>query len=398
MTATPDILAQALSTFMEESHDLLGQMEQILLRADAGNSTPDDLNALFRCAHTIKGSGSLFGLHEVERFTHVLENVLDRLRNGELRFDANLISLLLDAQGHITSQIDAVASKSATDSARGDALIERLQAALNPAASPAPPPPPAAPKAGEPARATAHPSSSPSSTVSVWHVSLRFGRSVLLNGTDPLAFISYLGSLGTAMQVQTIDDALPALSALDPEQCFLGFEIDLASEASQAEIEGVFDFVRDNATIEVTRVVPADDRPAVPTDVSAVTRDEKRPADARFVKVPADRLDALIDRVGELVIAGAGTQQLVGQMRHPALNESAELLLALVEDIRDMALGLRMVTIGEVFSRFPRVVRDVSRELGKDIALQISGAECELDKMMVDKIADPLMQDRKSVV
>ena len=401
MTATPDILSQALSTFMDESRDLLTQMEQILLRADEGRSTAEDLHALFRCAHTIKGSGGLFGLHAVERFTHVVENVLDRLRNGEMHFEANLISLLLDAQDHISALIDAVGNGGEVPPERGDALIARLQDMLDTGTGIAPSiaPPRATPttiKQDQPA------------TLHAWHLSLRFGSEVLRNGMDPLAFINYLGSLGTAMQVETILKALPEIAEIDPEQCYLGFEIDLESSASREEIEGVFDFVRDDATIVVTQA-PAEestDAPVLPTpvlpaseaapttnrsDPAGKPREEKRAADTRFVKVPADRLDALIDRVGELVIAGAGTHQQITRLGHASLNESAEQLLALVEDIRDMALGLRMVTIGEVFSRFPRVVRDVSRELGKDIELRISGADCELDKMMVDKIGDPLM-------
>ena len=134
--------------------------------------------------------------------------------------------------------------------------------------------------------------------------------------------------------------------------------------------------------------------PAAVVDAAAEKQkrgDEKRGGESKVVKVPADRLDALIDRVGELVIAGVGTHLQISRIERPELLESAEVLLSLVEDIRDMALRLRMVAIGEVFSRFPRVVRDVSKELGKDIELRISGAESELDKSMVDKIGDPLM-------
>ena len=133
-----------------------------------------------------------------------------------------------------------------------------------------------------------------------------------------------------------------------------------------------------------------------PTVVEAAVRkqthaEERKSVESKTVKVPADRLDALIDRVGELVIAGVGTHSQIGRLAHPELLESADALLSLVEDIRDMALRLRMVAIGEVFSRFPRVVRDVSMELGKEIELVIHGAEAELDKSMVDKIGDPLM-------
>ena len=116
--------------------------------------------------------------------------------------------------------------------------------------------------------------------------------------------------------------------------------------------------------------------------------EEKHATENKNVRVPAERLDALIDRIGELVIAGAGSHAQAMKTRQPAMQESASQLLALVEDIRDKVLSLRMVAIGEVFSRFPRVVRDVSRELGKEIELKITGAEAELDKSMLKEIAE----------
>jgi len=267
---------------------------------------------------------------------------------------------------------------------------------------------------------------------------------------DPLAFINYLNQFGTLIHVETITDAVPGFLEADPEICYLGFEVSLRSTATKAEIEGVFEFIQENSTIvilppqskisdylalieslqgEVERIgeilvacgsVTAKeleqalaeqgqqaerarigdilvDQGTIQTEVveAAANKqkrvEDKRNTDSKTVKVPAERLDALIDRVGELVIAGVGTHLQISHLKQAALMESAEVLLSLVEDIRDMALRLRMVAIGEVFSRFPRVVRDVSKELGKEIELVIRGAESELDKSMVDKIGDPLM-------
>ncbi len=443
-----DVLAQALGTFMEEAGELLAQMEEILLRAEDGACGEDDLNALFRCAHTIKGSGGLFGLDEVVRFTHVVENVLDRLRRGEMHFDSELISLLLACQDQISNLISAIAEKSEIPIARSDELLARLQAVLGGAV---------ATTAGVPASAATS-DAAPEVTASGggalgsdhWHLSLRFGRKVLQDGMDPLAFINYLRQYGTLVHVETILDDLPAFPDADPELFYLGFEVALRSSASKAEIEGVFEFIADDATIvilpphsrisEFIALIEAQKGDAArigelliacgsvtakeleqalaeqrrgsdharvgdilvehgavqPVVVEAAADKQKRVEDKRMieaksVKVPAERLDALIDRVGELVIAGVGTHLQISRIDRPELMESADVLLSLVEDIRDMALRLRMVAIGEVFSRFPRVVRDVSRELGKDIELSISGAECELDKSMVDKIGDPLM-------
>ena len=442
---------QALGTFMEEARDLLTQMEDILLRAETGDCLEDDLSALFRCAHTIKGSGGLFGLDDVVRFTHVVENVLDRLRNGKMQFDSELISLLFECQDHISNLIAAVVEKGEAPLARSDELLVRLQAVLDksgageggavtatgPASSSAPEPEIVASGGG--AIGSDH-----------WHISLRFGRQVFQDGMDPLAFISYLRQFGTLIHVESIIDAVPEFSEADPESCYLGFELALQSTASKADIEGVFEFVRESSQIvilppqsqisEYLRLIDilqedverigeilvacgsvteselaqalatqhAQNNGARLGDIlvgqgaiqSAVVEaaadrqkrsDDKRGNESKVVKVPADRLDELIDRVGELVIAGVGTHLQISRIDRPELLESAELLLSLVEDIRDMALRLRMVAIGEVFSRFPRVVRDVSKELGKDIELRISGAESELDKSMVDKIGDPLM-------
>ena len=440
-------LAQALGTFMEEARELLAEMEAILLRAEDGSGQEDDMNALFRCAHTIKGSGGLFGLDEVVRFAHVVENVLDRLRNGKLQFDSDLISLLLACQDHIANLIAAIAENTEVPVARSDQLLSRLQTVLGTASGAVVATPPAEPNSSEAGIGAGGGGAMGSDH---WHISLRPGRQVLQDGMDPLAFINYLSQYGKLLHVETIVDTVPEFVAADPEICYLGFEVALASRASKAEIEGVFDFIREGSQITIVPpqsqisaylalieshyqdaerigemlvacgsvtanelaealAVQKNQEPharigeilveqgAVPPQVVKAAVDqqkrveEKRSGEARIVKVPSDRLDALIDRVGELVIAGVGTHLQISRIQRPDIQESAEVLLSLVQDIRDMTLRLRMVAIGEVFSRFPRVVRDVSRELGKDIELRVRGAESELDKSMVDKIGDPLM-------
>ena len=451
MTVAANDLSAALGTFMEEAGELLAEMEAILLRAEEGSSLADDLNALFRCAHTIKGSGGLFGLDEVVRFTHVVENVLDRLRNGKMHFDSDLISLLLECQDHIANLIAAITDNREVPVVRSDQLLSSLQTVLGSEGGAVAATPAAGAHASE-AEITA--GNGADLGADHWHLSLRFGGSVFQDGTDPLAFINYLSHYGTLLHVETITDALPDFAACDPELCYLGFEVALKSGASKADLEGVFDFVRESSQIvivppqseisvylaliesvpenverigeillacgsvtanELEQALAAQQSPqqgqkpgarigeiliergAVPPLVVEAAADrqkrgqEKRSGEARIVKVPADRLDALIDRVGELVIAGAGTHLQISGLKRPDIQESAEVLLSLVEDIRDMSLRLRMVAIGEIFSRFPRVVRDMSKELGKDIELRIRGAESELDKSMVDKIGDPLM-------
>lgn len=445
----------ALPTFVEESRELLRDMEGILLGFESDGIEGETLHALFRTAHTIKGSAGLFGLVDIVQFTHVVESVLDRLRNSEISAAAELINLLLNCRDHIAVLVDIVAAGGTCDAAereQGAALASALDAFLDHAAAP-----PDAP-ASTPAPADGSISSHSGERIGPdhWHLSLRFGPDVLRMGMDPLAFIRFLGTLGSIVHLETVFDPPASLESYDPERCHLGFEIDFHTEASKQEIESVFEFVRDDAQIRILpphsriddyialiRELPEDmarlgdilvaggtltpqeleralqiqarernsspepdprrigeilvDSGAVAPPVVAAALEkqrrnqERRASEARSVKVPADRLDALIDLVGEVVIAGAAAQLAAGRSRQPALVEATSHLLRLVEDIRDGALRLRMVQIGEVFSRFPRVVRDVSRELGKEIDLRITGAETELDKFMVERIGDPLM-------
>ncbi|PWB39864.1 MAG: chemotaxis protein CheA [Rhodocyclales bacterium] len=443
------IVDEARGTFFEEAQELLRQMEQILLAFEIGTQNEEEVNELFRAAHTIKGSAGLFRFEEIVSFTHVVESVLDRLRSGALEADDGLLGLLLESGDHIGTLVAAAASDSPlveAVQALGNALVARLEAFL--------PRPAETPLAGEflpePEPALAVSGGGPLGGADTWHLSLRFGADVLRMGMDPLAFIRYLTTLGDIVHIETLCDALPPIEDFDPEACHLGFELDLRSAASRQEIEAVFEFVQDDAQIRIlpphARVeddialiaelpeessrlgeilvaggaltrreleqalrAQAQDAPErrlgeILTDAGAVHEqvveaaldkqkrgEERRAAESRSVKVPADKLDRLIDLVGELVIAGAGTQLLANRSRLGELAESASQVNRLVEEVRDAALRLRMVQIGEVFNRFPRVVRDVSRELGKDIELKISGAETELDKSMVERLGDPLM-------
>ncbi|WP_099081526.1 chemotaxis protein CheA, partial [Pseudomonas syringae] len=259
----------------------------------------------------------------------------------------------------------------------------------------------------------------------------RFGVDVFRNGMDPLSFLRYLNTLGQMVQVTTLTDSIPTVEAWDPESCHLGFEIDFRSAAGHAAINEVFDFVREDCAVEIT---PLDETPdhVEPTGTELVSQPEHSPVvasgellgdqravprtpatatatatataverpssgseqknkDGRYVRVNADKLDELINLVGELVIASAGASLLAKSCDNDPLQEASSTVSGLVEQILDGALHLRMIPIGDTFNRFRRVVRDVSQELGKDIDLIINGAETELDKTVVEKIGDPLM-------
>ncbi len=418
-------LDQALQTFIVEARELLEAMEESLLQLESEPGDADAIGAIFRAAHTIKGSAGLFGLDPIVSFTHIVEDVLDRLREGSVSADAGLIAVLLKSGDHMLELIDVVASQGgqlqAPALAREAELRKSLQAYQAPsnASSDELEVIPDAEVQAEQTNAV------------LWHISLRFGHDVFRNGMDPLSFLRFLNTLGEIVTVQTLTDNLPTLEAWDAESCYLGFEIDFHSSATHAAINEVFDFVREDCLVEITKAdtesqqdcsgtelmsqsstiadqgtgmvamgeLLEDQRsvPRVPANVSSEKQlasdkpAESKGKDGRYVRVNADKLDELINLVGELVIASAGATLIARTCDNDPLQESTSTVSGLVEEILDGALRLRMIPIGDTFNRFRRVVRDVSQELGKDIDLIISGAETELDKTVVEKIGDPLM-------
>jgi len=443
-------IGEALPTFIAESRSLLEEMEAALLRLEEASDDGEAINAVFRAAHTIKGSAGLFGLDEIVAFTHRAETVLDKTRDGHIAVTGDLTDLLLECCDHISRLITLLAEGQETDSEtreRGEALSARLDVYLGnkPGAAVA-----KTPVAAEGAVSSFGGGSMEGDTT--WHISLRFNDGVLRDGMDPLSFLRYLAGLGKIVHVTTLADTMPPLAEMDPECCYLGFEIRLESSADKARIESVFAFVRHDCQI---RIIPPGSKAAeyirlmdyltedknrlgeILVACGAITQREleevlllqERKADASqpvpigevlvnqgivrpevvdaaltkqqdirtrqtqetsFIRVQADKLDVLINLVGELVIGSAGVSMLALRNKDSVMLEAVSVVSRLVEDIRDGAMRLRMVEIGETFNRFKRVVRDVSKNLGKDIDLVINGADTELDKSVVDKIGDPL--------
>jgi two-component system chemotaxis sensor kinase CheA len=443
-------LDDALQTFIAEGRELLEQMEEALLRIEQTPDDADTINAIFRAAHTIKGSAGLFGLDHIVAFTHVAESVLDLVRGGRLAISGALVATLLGVRDHLNVLLDHVATgEEPGDDVRrtGDELVNQLRVHLGQPAAMA-----VAATTEHKAEAAEPEVPEDGADTKNWHLSLRFGRDVLRNGMDPLAFIRYLTTFGTVAHAVTIADELPRLSELDPESCHLGFEIAYASDADKATIEGSFEFVRSDATIRILppharigdyrrlieemppyedlrlgqilvrcgTLTPAELETALARQ-SETAPDAARPigeilveqklvqpqvvegaldkqkqakehksAEAGLIRVNAQKLDEHINLIGELIIASAGAGLIAQRAGMPQLLEAAARLARLVEEVRDSALTLRMVQIGATFNKFQRVVRDVSAAIGKDIRLEIAGAETELDKTVVEKIGDPL--------
>ncbi|MBI2725520.1 MAG: chemotaxis protein CheA [Polaromonas sp.] len=441
-------LDQALLIFIAESRELLEDMESSLLSLEAADEKTELINSIFRAAHTIKGSSGLFSLDHVVAFTHVVENVLDRVRSGTLTIGDDLIATLLLCCDHIKSLIDGVekgqTEADAASTEAGAPLLLQLHAVLGASASAK------GALVAEPEIDATQRIAGKGSGSDYWHISLQFSPEVLRLGMDPLSFLRYLNTMGHIVDILTLPDKLPDAASMEPEACYLAFELEFDSSADKASIERAFEFVRDDCTLRIvppnSRVeeyirlikdspdiaerigellvrsgaltrqelaaaldIQADSVPgrqigailveqqAVPSEVvDAALQKQKQvkevqAQESRSIRVDADKLDHLINLVGELIIAGASVNMIAHRAKVIELEEATSKLSSLVEEVRDSALQLRMVKIGATFSRFQRVVHDVSRDLGKDIALIIDGEETELDKTVVEKIGDPLM-------
>lgn len=438
--------------FQHEAEELLEDMEQALLHLENEPGDMDSVNAVFRAAHTIKGTAGVFGFDDVVSFTHVAESLLDMIRDDEIKINDEIIAILLKSGDHMADLVNhVVESDGATPEdllSVSESLIKQLESCMGKSLD--------AGKAIEVKEQIVEQvarENDASSSNDNWHISLRFGTDVLKNGMDPQSFIKYLQRIGNIVSITTLVDNVPSLKNIDPEDCYLGFEIGLQSEESKESIESVFDFVRDDCQIRILppnsliseyiqhiQELPEEDsligeillKSKVLTEkelknalnaqqtiadngngqplgemlvdagvvdkevvTAAVEKQQtvrsKKKGESRSVRVDSVKLDALINLVGELVIANSSSYLLAQKSENPELMEANSVTARLVEEIRDSALRLRMVQIGDTFNRFQRVVRDVSRELGKDIELTIVGAETELDKTVVEKIGDPLM-------
>jgi two-component system chemotaxis sensor kinase CheA len=458
LDADQDFIAAAMPAFISEAGEQTEAIESLLLELEEQPDNRELLDSLFRCAHTVKGSAGIFGLNKVVEFTHHVETLLDKLRDGELALTPAMSTLLLQCNDQIKFLVDSASVEGADTpdiiEQRADLIVQLQAYTAGLSAGAAAQAVALATPAAAPAMA-ARSAPAPAGGLTAWQISAHFGHETFRNGMDPLSIARYLKSLGTVSHVVCGIDNVPALVNLNPETCYLSFGMELQSTASREDVEGAFSFVADDCELDVVapetegqKLVRAiEDMPVAPrlgdmlvsvgavsqeklTEVlskqehdvpvlqgqktkigqiletqagvapevveAALTKQQKAretsgAEESRYIRVQADRLDAVINLLGELVIAGAGANLLARETRNVALIEANLHMNALIEEIRNGTLGLRMVPVGETFSRFRRVVRDTASSLGKEVNFEIHGGEAELDKSMVEKIADPLM-------
>lgn len=399
-----------VAAFRVEAGELLGDIEQALLDLSHDLTSRDLVDSVFRGLHTLKGSGAMFGFDALAAFTHHCETAFDRVRKGQVPATEELVAVILSAMDHMQALVDGDGSGL---EAVGDEILGRLHQAIGAADDPSDIAPAAA--------AAAAPVSAPAAPG--WRITFRLPTDCMTNGTNPLVLLDELRSLGDA-KVTAQTDQIPSLDELDASQCHLGWQVELRGDASRGDIEDVFIFVMDDmeldivpleteaplaeaapaatatptaAAIETAAVAPSAPVAAEPGAGEAARNGKASPAKTQeSVRVPAERLDVLMDRVGELVIVQSRLAQLSSQgVRGPAgelaLRSVSEDIERLASELRDTMMVLRMVPVASLFGRFRRLVHDLARETGKIIDLSTHGETTEVDKTVIERLADPMV-------
>lgn len=357
--------------FRVEAQELLDTIEQALLDLEKTPEDADLVAQVFRAMHTLKGSGAMFGFDALASFAHHCETAFDRVRKGQVRATPELIASVLAAEDHLR----ALASGKDVSQNEGAALLARIETCMRGADAPAA----ATPDAEKP-----------------WKIRFRLVRDALVNGTRPLALLDELRSLGPC-EIEPITSDIPVLEDLNPTDCYLGWNIFLKTRHPKSAIEEVFIFVGDDAqlTIESADAAPVSAAGLAVSDAAPPAAPNDRPAATQSVgytvRVTAERLDELMNRVGELVIAQSRLKQTIAFSTDANLHSVAEEIERLAAELRDTMMSVRMVPISQLFGRFRRLIHDLAHDTGKTIEFCTSGETTELDKNVIERLADPLI-------
>lgn len=398
---------QFLQTFFEESFEGLDDMENGLLNMRAGAPDPEQLNDIFRAAHSIKGGAGTFGLQSVTGLTHNLETLLDRMREGNFEVTTDAINLLLESVDCLRSLLRAEQDGSEADPEQAASVTERLAALVGTGDSdePAPTSTGPAPSAGGEGHGG-------------WRIEFIPEPHLFMSGNDPLRLMDELAELGE-LTVECHDQDVPALPDLDPEQCYLGWTIHLYGDVTRDAVAEVFEWVEDDCRLTIEPIgaesgsgngseplaegggSPDTDSGDTPGDDGNGRTSDPAPQNSgggastsSSIRVNTDKIDTLIDMVGELVITQSMLNELGEDFTMDKLEKLQDGLAQLERNTRELqenVMRIRMVPISFAYSRLPRMVHDLKRQLGKEVDLQLNGEETELDKTVMEKIIDPLV-------
>ncbi len=426
--------------FLEEAAELLEQLEESLLELE---EAPDDIelvSSVFRALHTIKGSGAMFGFDRVSTFTHEVETVFDQVRSGSMEASRELIDLTLASRDIIMRMLDPNTEENVALDEEAQGIVSSLQVLSGAGA--------ALDEGSAPQQEESQHTDDEESQDTTWRIRFKPTEDIFSTGTNPVHLLEDLRELGDC-NIVAINDEIPRLSELDPEQFHIGWDVLLTTDRGKEAIQDVFIFVDDETDLKI-ELVEHHDVSAEEDDEQKLLRlgdilvmrgeltreqledavkDQKRVGDVLVdkgllteskvnaalqeqehlkkakakvqsqpkkagessVRVTSSKLDHLVNLVGELVTVQARLTQEADTRKDAQLLFLAEEVERLSAELRDNTMNIRMVAIGSTFSKFRRVVRDLSRDLGREVVMTTAGAETELDKTVIEKLNDPMV-------
>ncbi len=431
-------LERGKSVFFEEASELLSELEDSLLELEDAPDDQELIGSVFRAMHTIKGSGAMFGFDAVSSFTHEVETVFDLVRAGTIPVTKQLIDLTLAARDQIMAMLDAARSGKPVDDEIADGITSALRTLL--------------PQAGvenetDPGHMAKVDEGVPESSTeeeNSYRIRFRPELEIFSTGSNPLHLLNELSELGQC-RIIAQTDALPTIHEMDPEACYVYWDIVLTTSKGINAIRDVFIFVEDTSELHIEVI----DKPEAtggetetgykklgeilvergdvrPEDLAKALESQKRigevlveqelvnPAKIQSaleeqkyvrtvrkkrkakgalssIRVASPKLDQLVNLVGELVTVQARLSQVAVSRNDPQLIFLAEEVERLTGELRENTMSIRMLPIGTTFSKFRRLVRDLARDLGKEVTMTTEGAETELDKTVIEKLNDPLV-------
>ncbi|AOP34097.1 chemotaxis protein CheA [Leptospira tipperaryensis] len=429
-------LSEVRDTFISESLELLSSMESNLLVLEKDLKSSEDIHSVFRAIHTIKGTSGMFGYEPIEKFTHEVETLLDRIRSGKQNLTKEGIEFLFLACDHIRNMVENVSDTLVLDSkaSRKHAeLIVLAKKLLSEVSSS----PLSETKDSSQNPQTVSKSGTPSHSAN-WQITLIPNLHLFESGMDTYTFLKYLSQSGKIKHLYIYPESIPEWSGFNPEHSYLGFEICYESPSNGEEIHSTLEFLKEGSylkilpplcdlelfdencknfplgkeayltALEIQKVLSATEiqtlrdglfTTGIETDLSSEvssTKENGKESEAlrmqtKTLRVDSSKIDTLISLVGELITQEANLSRKIIDSEDTQLIESSESLYRLVSEIREFALSLRMVPIADLFEKYKRVVRDLSKELNKQVELEIFGGETELDRSVIEKIADPIV-------
>ena len=387
-------ITQFHQTFFEESFEGLDVMESGLLELDIGAVDSDTINAIFRAAHSIKGGSATFGFTNIATFTHAMETLLDEIRDGHRDVSSEIVDILLQSVDCLRDMITAQRDGEDNDQARIDQLQNELDALLGKKID---------------NKNTSHEGAevdaSNQESKREWRVAFAPHEHILKTGNDPALLLRELESMGN-LEIEVDTSKVPPLDQMDPEACYMSWKLVLrGSGITEESIREIFSWVEDECDLAIEEIhrPEKDNGPEKPQNRAPKPAPGKKSAkksltpESSSIRVSIDKVDTLINMVGELVI----TQSMMGNLdgdfedfdhaRLEQLREGLSLLERNIRELQESVMRIRMLPISFVFSRFPRMVHDLSQKLGKKINFEMYGEQTELDKTVMEKIGDPLV-------